>query len=385
MEAAMKRSSKLTVVAIVGLVACTSTGDGEPSAAGSSTEATSSAEPVAAGMIVFSQGEPGGVFTMAPDGSDRQQIRQGSCCPRVSRDGVVAITSFLGDRPVPATMELDGSGYSVLQFRDNTIQFNDPWTWSPDGKRIAGEGGNGEGGPEAGIYTLGSSGGRLVQVDATPGHREFPMAYSPDGSRILILRQVQRGDDYDGHMDVYVVNTDGSGSLRLNPPGIVSGFIDTPLPTTTSWSPDGRQVAFTAAKKTRGSFWDSDRAVFVVDVDGGRARRVTPWGNTYSAMWSPDGRWIAFSMEDPVSQDLFVVHPDGTGLAAITSSADGLFSFGPAWSPDSTKLLFVRGSDEFDTTDLWTVNVDGTDLVQITDSHDGYGSYSWVPTVGAGS
>jgi WD40-like Beta Propeller Repeat len=381
----MKRSSMLTVAAVLGLVACTSVGKGETSATGSSTQAIASAEPIAGGTIVFSQGEPGQVFTMAPDGSDRKQIREGSCCPRVSRDGTLALTSFLGERPVPAIVELDGSGYTLLQSRDSTLQFNDPLAWSPDGKRIAGEGGNGTGGPNAGIYTISSSGGRLVQVDASPGHREFPMAYSPDGSKILILRQVQRGDDYDGHMDVYVVNTDGSGSLRLNPPNIMSGFIDTPLPTTTSWSPDGRQVAFTAAKRTTGSFWDSDRAVFVVDVDGGHARRITPWGNTYSAMWSPDGRWIAFSMENPVSQDLFVVHPDGGGLAAITSSADGLFSFGPAWSPDSTKLLIVRGPSEFDTTDLWTVNVDGSDLDQITDSQDGYGSYSWVSMGGTGS
>jgi Tol biopolymer transport system component len=56
---------------------------------------------------------------------------------------------------------------------------------------------------------------------------------------------------------------------------------------------------------------------------------------------------------------LFVVHPDGTGLEAITSNTDGLFSFGPAWSPDSRRLLFVRGPDEFDTTDLWTVDVAG--------------------------
>jgi WD40-like Beta Propeller Repeat len=381
----MKRSTMLIGAAVLGLVACTSAGNGETSAAGSPAEATSSTELVAGGTIVFGSGDHDGVFTMAADGSNRQQIREGSCCARVSGDGTLVVTSFFGERPVPATVELDGSGYTLLQSRDSVIQFNDPWAWSPDGKRIAGEGGNGTGGPNAGIYTIRSSGGGLVQVDASPGRREFPIAYSPDGSKILILRQVLRGDDYDGHMDVYVVYTDGSGSLRLNPPGTMSGFIDTPLPTTTSWSPDGRQVAFTAAQRTTESFWDSDRAVFVVDVDGKHAQRITPWGNTYSAMWSPDGRWIAFSMENPVSQDLFVVHPDGEGLAAITSNKDGLFSFGPAWSPDSTKLLFVRGPDEFETTDLWTVSVDGSDLTQITDSQNGYGSYSWVPMGRSGS
>jgi Tol biopolymer transport system component len=75
-----------------------------------------------------------------------------------------------------------------------------------------------------------------------------------------------------------------------------------------------------------------------------------------------------------------VVHPDGTERTQITTSEDGQFSFGPAWSPDSTQLLFVRGPGEFDDTDLWTVNVDGTGLVQVTHQPGEYGGYAWVPS-----
>jgi Tol biopolymer transport system component len=81
--------------------------------------------------------------------------------------------------------------------------------------------------------------------------------------------------------------------------------------------------------------------------------------------------------------NLFVVHPDGTELSQVTSSEqDRRFSFGPVWSPDSTKLLFVRGLGDFDDTNLWIANADGTELQQITDSPGGYGGYAWVPSVG---
>ncbi len=131
-----------------------------------------------------------------------------------------------------------------------------------------------------------------------------------------------------------------------------------------------------------GSFWDDDaRAVYVVDADGSHVKRITPRGDILSAQWSPDGRWIAFDNSDGGPHDLFVIHPDGTGLAQITSTEeDGLFSFGPVWSPDSTKLLFVRGLDELDSTDLWTVNVDGTGLSQVTHSSGSYGGYAWFPS-----
>ena len=74
-----------------------------------------------------------------------------------------------------------------------------------------------------------------------------------------------------------------------------------------------------------------------------------------------------------------MVHPDGTERTRITTSEDGLFSFGPAWSPDSTQLLFVRGPG-FDDTDLWTVNVDGTEMVQVTHQPAEYGGYGFVPS-----
>jgi Tol biopolymer transport system component len=125
-------------------------------------------------------------------------------------------------------------------------------------------------------------------------------------------------------------------------------------------------------------------AVFVVDADGGTARRVTPWGITMRAAWSQDGEWIAYDFASSTSspRDLFVVHPDGTERMNITSSDDGYWEWAPAWSPDSSGLLFVRFAPDGGAHNLWTVNVDGTDMHQVTDGPTDaeYGVYRWLPS-----
>jgi Tol biopolymer transport system component len=37
--------------------------------------------------------------------------------------------------------------------------------------------------------------------------------------------------------------------------------------------------------------------------------------------WSPDGEWIAFLSDRSGHVDLYVVHPDGTGLRRLTRNA----------------------------------------------------------------
>jgi Tol biopolymer transport system component len=78
-------------------------------------------------------------------------------------------------------------------------------------------------------------------------------------------------------------------------------------------------------------------------------------------------------------RDLFVVHPDGTERTDITSSDSSKLSWAPVWSPDSTKLLFVRFGADGEDPNLWTVNVDGSALAQVTHSPGEYTGYRWLP------
>jgi len=77
-----------------------------------------------------------------------------------------------------------------------------------------------------------------------------------------------------------VANTDGTNIRRIT--------FNSAIDTAPSWSPTGREIAFT-----------SDRTgfpqLYLMDAEGGNVRKVS-FGGDYldSPVWSPDGERIAF-------------------------------------------------------------------------------------------
>ncbi|MFC2058087.1 PQQ-binding-like beta-propeller repeat protein [Chloroflexota bacterium] len=67
--------------------------------------------------------------------------------------------------------------------------------------------------------------------------------------------------------------------------------------------------------------------------------------------WSPDGSRLAFGGNFIGSADIFLINPDGSGLApvVVNQSWDG----GPTWSPDGTQIAFR--SDRSGNPDIWKV------------------------------
>ncbi|HVL65336.1 MAG TPA: hypothetical protein VM573_09240, partial [Actinomycetota bacterium] len=122
---------------------------------------------------------------------------------------------------------------------------------------------------------------------------------------------------------LWVVGRDGGGETMLTE----SWSLDAP-----EWSPDGEHLVY-----VRGG-------LFVADADGGNERRLTPDGESAARpAWSPDGRWIAYtSYGSPEGHPggLTLISPDGSErrhLANLSASA-------LSWSPDSTRLAYVRGT-----------------------------------------
>jgi DNA-binding SARP family transcriptional activator len=101
-----------------------------------------------------------------------------------------------------------------------------------------------------------------------------------------------------------------------------------------SWSPDGKQIVFSASTKPKQGLTE-DFDLYLIDVDGANLRQITT-GNTNDVMpaWSPDGTLIAFHRDC----NLWVVHPNGSQAEPLSY---GLCATGLAWSPDSQWIAFM--------------------------------------------
>jgi Tol biopolymer transport system component len=138
----------------------------------------------------------------------------------------------------------------------------------------------------------------------------------------------------------------------------------------------GQTATTTFAVDCVGNFaiWDLTNLDFL-DGDG-QLIHLTP-GNTLRIglwEWSPDGSQIVFELDDDTQTDLWVVNADGTGLGALTETAnqDELM---PDWSPNGMQLVFARRDVGTVVYDLWTMNADGSGAVAIAAD----GSINWKP------
>ncbi len=345
-----------------------------PAVQAPSAEATASAAAVG-GLIVFSRHDPATddtfCYTIDPGGANEAKGHAGACGPP-SPDGSKILTTtyqpsgfgpLVGGRP--ATTNPDGSGFKSLDaYPGDPINISCGY-WSRDGLRFLCESGGDANPADDGIYTLrAADGGDRVRITRAPaGHEDQPQGYSPDGSQILFTRLSDTEPSAE-----YVVNTDGTGLVRLSPESLwTADFVST-----ADWSPDGQQVVFASAIEAGGH-----PGLYVVNADGtGLHQIASPDVGGPSAQWSPDGQWIASSTCLRCGAQLFVIHPDGSGKVPLTDGADGSTSLTPIWSPDGSRLLYQKQQADGHVT-IRTMRPDGSDQTQVADVGTDLSGFSW--------
>ena len=179
---------------------------------------------------------------------------------------------------------------------------------------------------------------------------------------------------------IQIINADGTGQTTLTAGGSI--IDDDPV-----YSPDGSKIAFSRTNgfKTEVCIMNAD-GTNVVTVTSGD---VTPQSVNRDPSWSPDGSKIVFTSNRSGAgkAEIWMANADGSGLLRLTTSvqrgSDGqgplfTFDFGPAWSPDGTKIAFVSNRDGADT-ELYIMNPDGSSPIRLTDDTLDDNSPAWSP------
>jgi TolB protein len=243
-------------------------------------------------------------------------------------------------------------------------------SWSPTGDRIAyvGTGDSlDEQLDDQELYVMDVDGGNVQRL--TSNHdADWSPSWSPDGKQILFARGRHLGEA-GSETSLYVMNADGSDERlllrgpRRSPPSFLTG------PT---WSPDGKQIAFTRIDYSEN---DMDVSVYVMGIDDKDVVKVADTAG--EPAWSPDGKSIAFvSYRDRLgetcfhdcapSTEIYVSDADGENPRRLTrSEADDT---SPAWSPDGKRIAFVsdRSNRNEHENEIYVIDADGGDPVRLT-------------------
>jgi Tol biopolymer transport system component len=141
-----------------------------------------------------------------------------------------------------------------------------------------------------------------------------------------------------------------------------------------AWSPNGRELSF------RGYYGlgDGEYDLYAVSLDdpGCHVTRLTRGLNGTSSSWSPTGRQVAFS----VPFGIFVINADGSGLRRLIANTTK-YSYGvdgPAWSARN-QLAFVQYVPTLHVGEIYALNADGSGITPLTRGTPGFGQPSWSP------
>ena len=251
------------------------------------------------------------------------------------------------------TINSDGTGLAKLADNDFPERLS---RWSPDGSKIVFMGGDyrpnstsGKAIPDFALYVINSDGTGQVQLTTT-GLNFNTFEWSPDGTKIAYSLTIPDGTtrNDDNVVDIYAVNADGSGTIKLTD-------TDANVAPSFRWSPDGNRIAY-VLRCTIPPSSSCPGDIYVADADGSESINLTQFSDNQFAgtglpVWSPDGTRIAFDHTDGglgsagLTTDIYAVNADGSGSGGIrlTNNAIGEASVEPQWSLDGEKLVFTQG------------------------------------------
>ncbi|TMC72760.1 MAG: S9 family peptidase [Chloroflexi bacterium] len=268
-------------------------------------------------------------------------------------------------------------GGTTVEFTRGPTRDSAP-RWSPDGAQLTFL--SDRAGGERQLYVMSARGGEPRQLTRVTGHAGRA-SWSPDGTRIVFAARVwleprpedetarerwkQRprhvtkaqyktdgeGYTFDGRSHLFVIDVATGETEQLTDGDFEDG--------SESWSPDGREIAFSRTRGGTGEY--SLRDIWILDVATRAARRITETvGRATSPTWSPDGTTIAcygydaqhHGLGDPMvrvwtvpsqgghqePRRLTERYDRGAVLLPVATATPG-----PIWSKDNASVTFIAG------------------------------------------
>jgi TolB protein len=275
------------------------------------------------------------------------------------RDGRIAFWDFMTGQIY--AVNPDGTGLAQLTHVANGQVAADP-AWSPDGRHVAFD--SDMSGPVR-LWIMDANGRHAHMVAGDrPNLADSLPAYTPDGRRLVFSRCIM-GD----HCAIYSIRVDGTHLRALTALRAHADLL-------ASVSPDGRQIAF-ARFGANGII----AQVYVMRADGAGAHAVTPPAlEGLAPHWSPDGKLITFtSNSDRPGGNIYVMHPDGTGIRQLTHTPFPHNSFLSAYAPQGDRIVFAsdRLHADFCCNDLFVMRSNGTRETLVPTGLTGVLSPTW--------
>ena len=283
------------------------------------------------------------IWIVRTDGRDHRPLLSGTdsySSPRWSSSGdrLTYVTSAEERGPELYVRWMDTGQTALLS---NLPAEPDDITWSPDGNQIA--------------FTMlvTSEAPKLATPPATPEGAEW-------APPVIVIEKLNYRADGRGYLEpgnthIFVIPADGG-----TPRQVTSGDYDHNGPL--AWSPDGKRIVLTSNREDDWEFNRRNTELWSVDVADGEMQRLTErFGPDDSATYSPDGSKIAFLGYDDKKMgyhnwNVYVMDVSDGSIRELTADFDRSVD-DVRWAGSSNRLYILY--DNFGKRHIATLSMNG--------------------------
>lgn len=162
----------------------------------------------------------------------------------------------------------------------------------------------------------------------------YPVDWSPDGKKILVMNTQENGD-FDT-VAIFIYQMDNTSIFQVSPANLrVWGA---------SWSPNGDQIAYSATLE------DGDTEIYLINVDGTNNIQITDNdANDIEPIWSADGKYIAYTTNRNGNWDIYVFSVGTNKTIQITDNP--LQELATSWNSENM-IAFMANWDSSNPQDI---------------------------------